>query len=172
MRVRVDALADAARDGRALGVRDARVERARRVFAAQREVGRLIDVDFPWEVEVEILRVLGHELGVGETRVFVGRREAADAECFANGVLDARRREIRRARAAFALVAINGDREPAVALPLDGLELAHAHRDGQAFLVTDADLRLIGAVPARERDGLRGDVLQRFRNCVLIHCRA
>ena len=169
VRVRVDALTDAARYGRALGVRDARVERARRVLAAQREVRRLVDVDFPREIQVEILRALGHELGVGEPRVLVGRREAADADCFANGVFDAGRREIRRARAALALVAIDRDREPAIALPLDGLELAHAHRHGQAFLVADTDLRLICAMPARERDGLRGDGFQRFPNSVLIH---
>ena len=89
----------------------------------------------------------------------------------ANRILHARRRKIGRARAAFALVAINGDRETAVALPLDRLELAHAHRHRQTFLVTDADLRLVGTVPARERDGLRGNVLQRFRNYLLIHCR-
>ena len=171
MRVRVDALAGAARDGRPLGIRDARIERACRVLATQRELGGLVDVDVPREVEVEISRILRHELGVGETRVFVGSREAADAQRLANRILHARRRKIGRARAAFALVAINGDRETTVALPLDRLELAHAHRHRQTFLVTDADLRLVGTVPARERDGLRGNVLQRFRNYLLIHCR-
>ena len=169
VRVRVDALADAARDGSALGVRDARVERARRVLAAQRELRRLIDVDVPRKVEIETLLLARHQLGVGETGVLVGRREAADAHRLADGVLDARRREIRRARTALALVAIHGDREPAIALPLDGFELAHAHGHGQSFLVAGADFGLIGALPARERDCLRSDGLQRFGNRVLIH---
>ena len=37
------------------------------------------------------------------------------------------------------------------------------------FLVAGADLRLIGALSARELDCLRSDGLQRFGNSVLVH---
>ena len=118
----------------------------------------MIDVDVPREVQIEVVRLARHELGVGEARVLVGRREAADAQRLADRVLDARSREKSVVLALpFALVAIHGDREPAIALPLDGLELAHAHGDGQPLLVAGADLGLIGALPARELDRLRSN---------------
>jgi hypothetical protein len=113
--------------------------------------------------------ILRHELGFGKAGVLVGGREAADAHRLAHRILDAGRREIGRACAAFALVAIHGDREPAVALALDRFELPHAHGNGQAFLVACADLRLIGALPARKRDCVRSNGFQRFANRVLIH---
>jgi hypothetical protein len=56
-------------------------------------------------------------------------------------------------------------------LPLDGLELAHAHGHRQTFLIADTDFRLICTMTARKRDGVRGDGLQRFSDSVLIHCR-
>jgi hypothetical protein len=56
-----------------------------------------------------------------------------------------------------------------LALPLNRFELAHAHRDGQSFFVARADLGLICAMPARDRDCLRSDALQRFGNSELVH---
>ena len=146
VRISVYALPGAARHRCAFGVRDAGVERARGVLAAQRKLRGSVNVDFPREIEVEILLLDCHELGVGETRILVRRREAADAHGLAHRVLHARRREIRGARTALASIAIHRDRETAIALPLHGLELAHAHGHRQSFLVADADLGLVGAV--------------------------
>ncbi len=52
---------------------------------------------------------------------------------------------------------VHGHGETAIALPLDGFELAHAHGDGQSFFVTGSGFGLIGSETAGEIDGLRGD---------------
>src|SRR4029077_18257872 len=98
-------------------------------------------------------------------------REAADAERLAHDLLDAARIEVGRARAAFLRVAIDGDPEPAVALALDGLELAHPNGYRQPFVVAHSGLGLVRAEALRELDRLLRDRRERVRNAFLFQRR-
>ncbi len=135
-----------ARCGRgALRVRDARVDRARGVFAIQGEFRRRLDIELPRVEQVEIGRIDRHELRIGESGKLVRRCEARNAHRLADGGFDARGREIPRARVALAAVSVDGYAKTAVLLPLDRFELAHAYGDAESLAITCRSLRLIGA---------------------------
>src|SRR5690606_830683 len=112
--VRVNAYPDAARHARAFGVRDAGIEAARSVLGTQCDRRGRIDVEVRGKVQLEIARRLGHELGVGQTRILVSRGKTADAERFAHRIFDARVGEIGGARAALAALLIHRNGETAV----------------------------------------------------------
>ena len=69
-----------------------RASSARAAFSLRSaELRGLLDVDVPREVQVEIGRILAPSgSAFGQTGVLVRRREAADAQRLAHGVLDAR----------------------------------------------------------------------------------
>ena len=73
--------------------------------------------------------------------------------------------------AALLAASILANKYPAIALSLDGLDLAHAHGHGQAFLIAHAGFCFVRAKSLRELDGLRSDRFERSLDALLVHAR-
>ncbi len=122
------------RDAGALGIGDARVDRERRRLAARGDRDRRLGVDRPGVEEVEVAAGgagVGEVLGIGQAGGGVLGGEAGDVVGGAHGLLERRRREVGAARVAAPLADIDGDADRLVAVALDVLGLALAHRDRQ-----------------------------------------
>ena len=121
-------------DARALGIVDARIDRATRCLAFTRQRHRRLRSDVPREIKFERQRFAGEQRGIGEAGVFVLGRVARERTGFGNGGANRIGGEVGGARRTFALPEIDRHTEPAIALILDRLDFTESHRDRQALL--------------------------------------
>ena len=156
MRVAIDAHAATGRDGRALGVLDARVDVAAGGLALAGEHDGLVRLDRPVEIELEVGEFGGELRGIGEAGAIVFGGVARDAAGLLDRVADRRRREVGGAGGTLAGAEVDGDADAAVALVFDRLDLAEAHGGVEAPLQAGVGLGLGGAAATglleRERD--------------------
>ena len=102
--------------------------------------------------EVEVRRLAAEKARViGKPRRIVIGGVARDRACRFHGALDRLRRKVGGARVAAALAEIDRDAEALVAVVLDGLDLAAAHRHRLAYRGRDFDL---GIARAEARGGI------------------
>ena len=151
------------RDTRAFGVRDAAVGAQRRVFAAPCQLGGLRGVDGPGMKQIEIARGflgLGQVIGLGQAGGGVFGREAGDVVGGPDRLLQGFGREIRGTRVATLLPQIDADAQALVAVALDVLELALAHRNRQADAFGYLGPGIAGAELACQRQGVFDDLLE------------
>jgi hypothetical protein len=150
----------------ALGVVDARIG-ARRVLATLGERDGLLGLDRPRvpEVEraVERRGVAREQRRVRQARVRVLAGVARDGERGLDGRAQRTRREVGGRGRALALAEVHGHRQAAVALELERLDLAQAHRDVEAGGVAGRGLDCAGAEAAGERDGVADHALEQRR---------
>jgi len=126
-RVAIHAGMALAADRGAFGVADTRVHRKSRRFALARQLDGAFGGEVPGVVEVEVRDVAGERLGVDEPGIRILGGVARDRARLADRLEHRRAAEIRGARGALALAEIHGHGEAAVALVLDGVDLAQAH---------------------------------------------
>ena len=114
-------------------------------------------------IEIQIRKLARHGLRVGEARTFVAGGVARNRAGLGHGQLHGRSAQIRGAGRALAVSEIHRDRHAAVAVVLDGVDLAQAHRDGQSLL--DAGVGVGGRGTGGLGQGQRAaDDLLQFRN--------
>src|SRR3569623_946017 len=154
--VAVHAITAVTRHARAFRIGDARIHRARRRFALQRELDRALGGDVPRVIEIEIGDRACHERRVGEARAIVLCGVTRDIAGRAHRLLDGLRRIIRRAGRTLALPEIHGDAETLVAVVLDRLDLAEPHGHRKTALRAHAGLGRACTL-ARGRVEYRGD---------------
>ena len=126
------------RDAGPFRVGDARVDVERRRFARERQLDRPGGVDVPRVEEVEVEaggRGVGQGVVLGQAGSLVLGGEARDVPRGAHRLLDRGWREIRCAGVAAPLAGVDRDAHRLVAVALDvlGLALAHRHREAHAF---------------------------------------
>ena len=113
------------------------------------------------EVEVESRRAVACEVGlVGQAGRRVLGGEAGDVVRGAHRLLERGQREVRGARVAAPLADVDRDRERLVAVALDVLGLALAHRDRQAHAFGNLGDRVAGAERLRRGEGRFDEVLE------------
>ncbi len=95
-------------------------------------------------VEVQLRNVACQLGGLREAGALVAGGEARDGARLRDHVAHRRGLDVGAARRALATVEVHGDAEPAIALILDGFDLAEAHRDVQALLQAHVALGLRG----------------------------
>ena len=145
VRVAVRAHAGVAAHPGALRVRDAPVDRHRSRLAGARELEPPLGVQIPWMREIEIGDARRERVGIGESRAGVLRRKPRDAAGLGDRFAQRLRAQVGRACGALARAEVHGDAHAAVALVLDGLDLAHPHRHRQAHVHADRRLGLVRA---------------------------
>jgi len=87
----------------ALGIVDPRVELECRGLAGFGNFDRTVGADIPWVGKIQVQRRTRHQLGVGEPRSRIFRRESGDTAGLGHRRPDRIRREIRRAGRTLAL---------------------------------------------------------------------
>ena len=119
--------------------------------ASQRcgDLGRGLGIDGPRVEQVQVAvarrRRLRHVVGIRQTGGGIFGGEARDVVGGPHRLLERRAREVGRARIAAPLPDVDGDADRLVAVALDVLDLALAHRYRQADSLRDLGRRVAGA---------------------------
>lgn len=132
--------------GGSFGIADVGMNLARRVFAFDRQMNGFLRADGPGMVQIQIGKLGGERLRVGQTGVFVDVGIARDAARRSHGLPDRCRRQIGGVGGAFPLAEINGDSQALIAVMLDGFDLAQPGRHRQAAFLGQAGFRGGGAL--------------------------
>jgi hypothetical protein len=144
-----------------LGIADALVGGERGLLALAGQRDRLLHVEQPGVIEIEIGEARGQHLLVGQPGAIIARGVARDVERGIYRVVHRLPREIRGARVAAALAEVDGDAEPLVAVVFDGLHRALAHGDRLAEAFRHFRRAGAGALLIRITDDVVGDLVQR-----------
>src|SRR5262245_21880209 len=142
VRIAVDTHSAVAPDSGALGVGDARVDGAAGRLADPRALHRLLGRYLPGMIQVEIRYVARQLLGIREPGAVVLGRVPRDVAGLLDGLGHRARRQVRGTRRTLALAEVDGDAHAAIALVLDGLDLAETHRRRESLLQADVGLGL------------------------------
>ena len=115
----------------AFGIDDARIQPERRRLAAARKVDRFIHRQVPRVVQVEVtlVRLSGHEVGVRQAGAIIVGGESCNGQRLVDRVMQGPLREIRRVGMALLLSHIHRDAHALVAVVLDVLDFVSPDRD-------------------------------------------
>ena len=150
------------RDARAIAVADLRAHGKGSGFGSARDFDCGLRIDHPRVVELQVLRMLLQQLFFGQACAIVIRRETRNVVGSLDRGTQRGRREIRRAGVAALLAQHDRHADDLVAVLLNGLDLALAHRDRQALAFGDFRCGIGGAKLACNAQHIGGHLFELF----------
>ena len=145
---------------RAFRVAEARIDGKACRLALARDLHRLLGLQGPGMIEIQVRNVARHGLGVRQAGAFIARGVARDRAGLGHGQLDRRGAQIGGAGRALAVPEVHGHGHAAVAMVLDGVDLAQAHRHGQSLLHAGVGVGRGGTGSLRQRQRAADHLLQ------------
>ena len=143
--VAVHAHAAVRRDGRALGILESRITGQSGGLALARQLHCLLGQDVPVVIKIQIGNLARQRVGVGQSGAWIGRRVLRNRRGLHHRFVHRRRPQVGGARRALRLTEVDRDRQAAIAVVFDGIDLAQSHGHRQAALQAHVCLGLARA---------------------------
>ena len=143
MGIAIRPYAAAGTHSRTFRISNALIVGPRRIFAFDGDSNGFTGVDIPFVRQVQIWRVLRHQVGIGETREFICGGVAGKGAGLGDDLLQRGGTEVRSARITFFLVLENGDTHTAIIRVFQAFNLAQPGRGGEANIKACGCFRLV-----------------------------